>query len=105
VVQPREAIHSNFWPKRNLLANFIPLFPREQVDSGRKENCSFFENFAPPFSEKTFKGEIFNKRGIITLPWIKSFAFVTRLAVGKWPSVRFAIQLTNKTSQFLATIR
>ncbi|PYL71604.1 MAG: hypothetical protein DMF26_18885 [Verrucomicrobia bacterium] len=103
--QPRQAIHSNFWPKRNLFANFIPLFPREQVDNGREENCSFFENFAPPFPEKMLKGGILNKRGIIKLPWIKSFAFATRFAVGKWPSVRFAIQPTNKTSEFLATTR
>jgi hypothetical protein len=57
-----------------------------------------FENFSSQFSEKMFKRGIFNRRGIIKLPRITRFAFVTRFPVGKWPSVRFAIQLTNKTS-------
>jgi hypothetical protein len=69
-----------------------------QVNNGQEENCSFFENFPSQFSEKMFKRGIFNKRGIIKLPRIKSFAFATRFPVGKWPSVRFAIQLTNRTS-------
>jgi hypothetical protein len=98
VLQPRQAIHSNFWPKRNPFGNFIPIFPWEQVNNGREENCSFFEHFSSQFSEKMFKRRIFNKRGIIKLPRIKRFAFATRFPVGKWPSVRFAIQLTNKTS-------
>ena len=34
-----------------------------------------------------------------------SFAFATRFPVGKWPSVRFATQLTDKTSEFVPTIR
>ena len=85
--------------------NIIPLFPWEQVNNGREENCSFFENFSSQFSEKMFKRGIFNKRGISKLPRIKRFAFVTRFPVGKWPSVRFAIQRTNKNSKLLATIR
>ncbi len=105
VFQPRQAIHSNFWPKRNPFGNFIPLFPGEQMSNGREENCSFFENFSSQFSEKMFKRGIFNKRGIIKLPRIKRFAFVTRFPVGKWPSVRFAIELTNKNSKLVAISR
>jgi hypothetical protein len=100
VFQPRQAIHSNFWPKRNPFGNF----PGEQVNNGREENCSFFENVSSQCSEKMFKRGIFNKRGIIKLPRIKRFAFVTRFPVGEWSSVRFTIQLTNKTSQLFATI-
>jgi len=100
-----QATNPNFWAKRNPFGNFIPLFPGEQVNNGREENCSFFENFSSQFSEKMFKQGIFNKRGIIKLTRIKRFAFVTRFPIGKWPSVRFAIQLTNKTSQLLAAIR
>ena len=37
--------------------------------------------------------------------WIKRFAFATRLPAGKWPSVRFAIQLTNKNSKLVAISR
>ena len=90
VFQPRQTIHS---------------FPGEQVNNGREENCSFFENFSSQFSEKMFKREIFNKRGIIKLPRIKRFAFATRLPAGKWPSVRFAIQRTNKNSKLVAVSR
>ena len=64
-----------------------------------------FEIFSSQFSEKMFKRGIFNKRGIIKLPRIKRFAFVTRFPFGKWPSVRFAIQRRNKNSKLLATIR
>jgi DNA-binding NarL/FixJ family response regulator len=34
-----------------------------------------------------------------------SFAFATRFPVGKWPSVRFAIQRTNKNSKLVAISR
>src|SRR4029453_15971374 len=34
-----------------------------------------------------------------------SFAFSTRFPVGKWPSVRFAIQRTNKNSKLVAISR
>jgi len=64
-----------------------------------------FENFSSQFSEKMFKRGIFNKRGIIKLPRIKRFAFATRLSAGKWPSVRFAIQRTNKNSKLVAVSR
>jgi len=91
------------------------------MNNGREENCSFFENFSSQFSEKMFKRRIFNKRAIIKLARIKRFVFATRVLVtagkivtceiatvliaGKWPSVRFAIQRTNKTSKLVAIIR
>jgi DNA-binding NarL/FixJ family response regulator len=34
-----------------------------------------------------------------------SVAFATRLPAGKWPSVRFAIQRTNKNSKLVAISR
>src|SRR5262249_52730065 len=89
--QPRQAIDPNFWPKPNPFGNFIPIFSGEQVNNRREENCSFFENFSSQFSEKMLKRGIFNRRGIIKLPRINSFAFATRFPVGKWPSVMFAI--------------
>ena len=75
------------------------------MNNGREENCSFFENFSSQFSEKMFKRGIFNKRGIIKLPRIERFAFVAPFPVGKWPSVRFAIQRTNKNSKLIAISR
>ncbi len=102
--QPRQAIHSNFWPKRNLFGSFIPLFPWEQVDNGREENCSLFETFSSQFLEKMLKRGFLTKTGITKLPRIKRFAFATRLP-GKWPSVRFAIQRTNKNSKLVAISR
>src|ERR1700751_6110893 len=71
VLQPRQAILSNFWLKRKAFGTFIPLFSWEKVDNEREENCAFFENFAATFPEKRFKVGIFNKRGIIRLPRIK----------------------------------
>jgi hypothetical protein len=85
--------------------NFTPRFPREQADNGREENYSLFENFSSQFSEKMLKAGIFNKRGIIKPLRIKRFAFTTRFPVREWPSVRFAIQLTNKTEELVAIIR
>jgi hypothetical protein len=42
----------------------------------------------------------YTKGGLISItPQIKRFAFATRFPVCKWPFVRFAIQLTNKTSE------
>ena len=35
-------------------------------------------------------------------PGIKRFAFASRFPVCKWPSVRFAIQLTNKIEELVA---
>ena len=84
---------------------FIPLFPGEQVNNGREENCSFFENFSSQFSEKMFKRGNFNKKRNYHAARIKRFAFVTRFPVGKWPSVRFAIQRTNKNSKLVAVSR
>src|SRR5436309_8774310 len=95
---PGKQFIRTFVPKRNLFGNFIPLFPWEQVDNGREENCSFFENFSSQFSEKMLKAGIFNNRGIIKLPRINRFAFATLLAVDIGPSVRFAIQRTHKNS-------
>ena len=77
----------------------------ELYSNGREENYSFFENFSSQFSEKMFKRGIFNKRGIIKLTRIKRFAFATRFPVGKWPSVRFATQLINKSSELVAINR
>ena len=70
-----------------------------------KRIVQFFENFSSQFSEKMFNGEFLTKEEIIKLPRIKRFAFVTRFPVGKWPSVRFAIQLTNKNSKLVAISR
>jgi hypothetical protein len=103
---PIQASNSfEFLAEAESFGDFIPLFPGEQVNNGREENCSFFENFSSQFSEKMFKRGIFNKRGIIKLTRIKRFAFVTRFPVGKWPSVSFAIELTNKNSKLVAISR
>ena len=64
------------------------------VNNGQEENCSLFETFFSQFLEKMLR------RG-----WIERFAFVTRLPAGKWPSVRFAIQRTNKNSKLVAVSR
>ena len=102
VFQSRQAIHSNFWPKRNPFHSAISGGAGEQRT---RRELFIFENFSSRFSEKMFKRGIFNKRGIIKLPRITRFAFVTRFPVGKWPSVRFAIQRTNKNSKLVAINR
>ena len=71
---------------------------------------NFFRNFDPPFPEKMVKGrfgklgDVCKRRNYEDNPWIKRFAFATRFPVCKWPSVGFAIQLTNKTSELVAII-
>ena len=70
-----------------------------------KRIVHFLRTFSSQFSEKMFKRGIFNKKGIIKLPRIKRFAFATRFPAGKWPSVRFAIQRTNKNSKLVAISR
>jgi hypothetical protein len=70
-----------------------------------KENGSLFDTFFSQFLEKMFKRGIFNKRGITKLTRVKRFAFATRLPAGKWPCVRFAIQLTNKNSKLVTISR
>jgi hypothetical protein len=67
-------------------------------DHGPEENCSLFENFAPPFPQKMLKGGIFNKEELSSRPGSRDSHLRLGFPVGKWPSVRFAIQLKNKTS-------
>ena len=83
----------------------MPLFPGEQVNNGREENCSFFENFSSQFLEKMLKRGFLTKTGITKLTRVKRFTFATRLPAGKWPSVRFAVQLANKNSKLDAISR
>ena len=70
-----------------------------------KRIVHFLRHSLRSFLEKVLKGGFLTKTGITKLPRIKRFAFATRLPVGKWLSVRFAIQLTNKNSKLVAISR
>jgi hypothetical protein len=77
----------------------------EAVENAREENCSLFDTFSSQFLQMMLEREFLSKTAITKLSRIKSFAFGTRLSATKWPSVRFAIQLTNKNSKLVAISR
>jgi hypothetical protein len=86
------------------LATYSTIFLRA-VENAREESCLLFDTFSSQFWEKMLEREFLTKTAITKLSRIKRFAFGIRLSATKWPSVRFAIQLTNNNSKLVAISR
>ena len=70
-----------------------------------KRIVHFLRTSLRSFWRRCLKRGFLTKTGITKLTRVKRFAFATRLPAGKWPSVRFAIQRTNKNSKLVAISR
>src|SRR6266566_8210218 len=60
VFQPRQAIHSNFWPKRNPFGNFIPM--------DEKRIVHFLRTSLRSFPRRCLNGEFLTKEELLSCP-------------------------------------